>query len=966
MRRQKQNQRANRCWTALAVGLATGGVWAGQLTWTGRGDGKSWSDAANWNATPNWSEANDLDFSAVAGGATIHNDAATTFGAVTFGADKGKIVWTADKTKTVKPKAGTIKIPAGTTLDAQFAVGQWGWSADSWNLTISGDGTLWIAGTWTGGMSGGTFTLDGVTAVMKVGLTSDGAGDLALKNGAQVTVEKSFTIRRLTSESTSDKLTLDGGQGATLLQAKGTFAGSLAGPGTFALRGGETWTLSGDSPEFAGTFRLRETRLNVTGSLGPQAKIVNVETGTLVVSHDQTVAGVSGDAAVGGIEIAEGKTLTVTDGGAYGARLSGAGTFALDASGKTLTLSGGNTLTGTMRVKAGTLIAADTAGAALSGYPAGLVSRYTFDGDLTTDDVGANGLKVASGAPTSVADGLGGSRCVRFDGAAKMQTAANTFIKETTPFTISFWVRTTSTDTWSNGGWFLQLGNWTSDEEQEVVLGATTASGQATGSLMTLQGNWVVQSPWQNGAWRQYALTFDGKVLTLYTNGGNPVTKTKDWNLANKPLTFGNKVVADYDELLVFNRALSADEVKTLCETPFPAPTAEAAADPVPVAHWAFNDAENPGKDTSGNGSDLEVVNGTLSLTTDADDYGSAARFTKDGAYLKSSDTGLPAKFPSGGASFTVNVRLSGTGGGQGLDLFSMGNVTTAGRFFRISNGNNPRRLGYSWKGKTDKGEDKTSGDSEKQTSDGILANSYVTSTFVYDADAKTLTCYQDGYRVNSESNVTPDIDANGTVYIAYNPDKTSRFECKLDDVQVFAAALNAAQVRRLVQSLETGAVPGVVAASSVSVDAGATFRTPASASVAGLSGAGAVAVGAHGTLTVASASGFTGTVFGPGAFALVEGAVLNCTWDTPAIDMTGTLTLPTAATVSFAETAETIAADKRHSYVVARATSLAGATDLSGWTCKLNGTATDKVTFKIKGSTVLAKVRRGLAIVIR
>ncbi len=957
MKRLKLNQQVSRCWVALAAGLAMGGLEAGQLTWTGQGDGTSWSDAANWNATPNWSEANDLDFTAVAGGATIHNDATTTFGIVTFGADKGTIVWTADKT--VKPKSGTIKLPAGTTLNAQFAVGQWGWSADSWNLTVSGGGTLWIAATWTGGMSGGTFTLDGVTAVMKTGLTSDGAGELALKNGAQVTVEKSFTVCRLTSESVSDKLTLGGGLGATLLQAKGTFAGTLAGAGTFALRGGETWTLSGDSPDFTGTFSLRETRLNVTGSLGPQAKIVNVETGTLIVSHDQTVAGVSGDAAVGGIEIAEGKTLTVTDGGAYGARLSGAGTFALDASGKTLTLSGANTLTGTVRVKAGTLIAADTAGAALSGYPAGLVSRYSFDGDLTTDDLGANGLKVASGAPTSVADGLGGSRCVRFDGAAKMQTAANTFIKEKTPFTISFWVRTTSTDTWTNGGCFLRLGNWTSAEEQEVVLGATTASGQATGSLMTLQGNWVPQSPWQNGGWRQYALTFDGTVLTLYTNGENPVTKTKAWNLGNTPLTFGDKVVADYDELLVFNRALSADEVKALSENPFPAPTAEAATDPAPVAHWAFNDAENPGKDTSGNGYDLEVVGGTLSLTSDADDYGSAARFTKDGAYLKLSGTGLPAKFPSGGASFTVNVRMSGTGGGQGLDLFSMGDVTTAGKFFRIANGNNPRRLGSAWKSQT-------SGDSEKQTSDGILANSYVTSTFVYDADAKTLTCYQDGYKVNSESNVTPDIDANGTVYIAYNPAKTSRFVCKLDDVQVFAAALNAAQVRRLVQSLETGAVPGTVAASSVSVDAGATFYTPASASIGGLSGAGTVAVGAHGTLAAASASGFTGTVFGPGAFALAEGAVLNCTRDKPALDLTGTLTLPTAATVSFAETPETIAADTRHSYVVARATSLAGATDLSGWTCQLNGTATDKVTFKIKGSTVLAKVRRGLAIVIR
>ena len=49
---------------------------------------------------------------------------------------------------------------------------------------------------------------------------------------------------------------------------------------------------------------------------------------------------------------------------------------------------------------------------------------------------------------------------------------------------------------------------------------------------------------------------------------------------------------------------------------------------------------------------------------------------------------------------------------------------------------------------------------------------------------------------------------------------------------------------------------------------------------------------------------------------------------------MTGPLTLPTVATVCFAESEETLLADTRRSYiVVARATSLAGATDLSGWT---------------------------------
>ncbi len=956
MKRLKMKQQMSRCWIALVARMAAGGLWAETLVWTGGGDGSSWSDAANWNVTPNWSEANDFDFTALAGGTTIHNDATTRFGAVTFGADRGTVAWTSDKTAV--PASGTIEIPAGTTVDARFKVGNyWGW--DGWRVTVTGRGTLWLNDVWTGDYGGGVLTLDGVVAALKAGLKANGGGELALRNGARATAEKSFTTCRLTSESAADRLALDSCVTATVKRAAGTFAGALAGAGAFTLRGGETWTLSGDSPDFTGTLRLRETRVNVTGALGPQAKIVNEETGTLVVARDQTVADVSGNAAAGGIEIADGKTLTVTDGGAYGARLSGAGTLALDAPGKALTLSGANALTGTVRVKSGTLVAADTAGTALSGYPAGLVSRYSFDSDLTTDELGANDLKVSAGAPVAVADGLGGSRAVRFDGASRMQTTAKTFIKERTPFTISFWVRTDKTDTWTNRGNFLHLGNWTETTENVVIMGATFADGYALGSLLTLQGGWVWQSPWQNGVWRQYALTFDGSVLTLYANGEPVGTRTRDWNLGNTAIFIGTKVVADYDELLVFNRALSDDEVKALHDEPFPAPTAESAAHPAPVARWAFNDAENPGKDTSGNGYDLESVGGTLSLTSDADDYGHAARFTKDGAYLKWNGAGLPANFPSGSASFTVNVRLSGTGGDQGLDLFSMGDVTTAGKFFRIGNGSYPRRLGSAWK-------DKTSGDPEKQTSDGILANSYVTSTFVYEANTQTLTCYQDGVQVSRESNVTPDIDANGTVYVAYNPAKASHFECKLDDVQVFAEALDAAQVRRLVQSLETGAVPGVLDGSTVVVEAGAALRLQAPTSVAGIAGAGEVFASVSGAIRAASASGFTGTVFGPGALALAEHAVLSCTRETPAIDMTGTLTLPTTATVCFAETEETLLADTRHSYVVARATSLAGTTDLSGWTCRLNGTATDKVTFKIKGNTVLAKVRRGLLFLIK
>lgn len=193
----------------LAGGLLVGSAWAAnpQLVWTGLGDGKSWRDAANWNAAPNWSEANDLDFTALTDGATIHNDAATTFGAVTFGADRGTVTWTSDRI--AAPTDGKITIPTGTTLDAQFRVGGWvDWVG--WALTVSGGGTLKIDAQWSGTYVGGILTLDGVAARMITGMSANGAGEIRLKGGAKLTAEANFDVYALKSESEADVFDLGG------------------------------------------------------------------------------------------------------------------------------------------------------------------------------------------------------------------------------------------------------------------------------------------------------------------------------------------------------------------------------------------------------------------------------------------------------------------------------------------------------------------------------------------------------------------------------------------------------------------------------------------------------------------------------------------------------------------------------------------------------------------------------------
>lgn len=939
------------------VALVAGSAFAAnpQLVWTGSGDGATWSDVANWNATPDWSVANDLDFTAVAGGTTLENDATTTFGTLTFGANKGTVTITS--TKTALPAAAALVIPTGTTLDAKFKVGSaWDWTP--WRVTATGAGTLWISALWEGGYGSGSLTLDGVTAVMKEGLRANAGCDVVLRNHATLMAESDFNVGTIISESADVVVDLNGKKG--LLKAvQGTFSGVLKGGGTLTVQGGGSWTLSGQSPDFSGTLAVKTARVQVTGALGPNAKIESVDTGVASVG-DVTVAKLSGSAAQGGISIEEGRMLTVTSGGNYGARLMGAGGVTFDGGDETLTLSGANAYAGATVVQSGTLVISDVN--RLSGYPEGLVSRYSFDGELTADDLGANNLAVTAGTPTQEANGLGGSRCVRFDGASRMATVANSFIKGKTPFTVAFWVRTTSTDTWTAGGRFLQVGTWVSGDVNEVSLGATTANNYALGALMTLCGNWWFQGNWQNGNWRHYALTFDGNTVRAYANGttegSNNDTKTKNWDIAQAAIKLGDKVVADYDEMLVFSRALTADEVRGLYANPFPQPTAGDVLNVAPVAHWAFDDADNPGKDTSGNGIDLAVVGRNLALVENAEVNGKAAKLTSHGAYLTRTETGLPTNFPTGDSAFTVNVRVAGSGNAQDVTLFSMGDVTTANQSFRVDNGNYPRQMGYSVTG--------ISGNATLM--DGFLGNTFVDYTFVFDSTAKTMTCYRDGVMTLAPRTVSPTIAANGTINIAYNPAKNSHFEGTLDDVQVFNSALTPGQVRHLVQSTcARGASAVLPVESPVSVASDATLRIamPGVTTAASLSGAGIVSLLTNSLFQVSSVTNFTGSILDPGELALSEGGVLKCSMDAPAINMTGTLRLPSVATVCFAESAQEIAPV----CLVARATQLTGATDLSGWTCQMDGkepAGNIPATFLIKGGDVYVKVRRGFVFMIK
>jgi len=83
---------------------------------------------------------------------------------------------------------------------------------------------------------------------------------------------------------------------------------------------------------------------------------------------------------------------------------------------------------------------------------------------------------------------------------------------------------------------------------------------------------------WNIGVWNQICLTYDGANASLYSNGILLASDIKDWNLVRNYAFIGVQVgeFGDYpeywngivDEVMIFNRSLSADEIKSLYTPP--------------------------------------------------------------------------------------------------------------------------------------------------------------------------------------------------------------------------------------------------------------------------------------------------------------------------------------------------------------------------------------------------------------
>jgi hypothetical protein len=107
---------------------------------------------------------------------------------------------------------------------------------------------------------------------------------------------------------------------------------------------------------------------------------------------------------------------------------------------------------------------------------------------------------------------------------------------------------------------------------------------------------WSAVSPVLSNNWNHLAMTYDGRELKVYCNG-----TLHGSALANRPRTPGNGLLrigkrADgygvslhglLDELRIYSRALSAEELRNCYQQPRPA---DMKTDPTLVAYWPFDD----------------------------------------------------------------------------------------------------------------------------------------------------------------------------------------------------------------------------------------------------------------------------------------------------------------------------------------------------------------------------------------
>ena len=293
--------------------------------------------------------------------------------------------------------------------------------------------------------------------------------------------------------------------------------------------------------------------------------------------------------------------------------------------------------------------------------PTGLVAAYSFDegtGTSVSDASGKGHTGAISGA-TWVTTGKFGN-ALNFNGSSNLVTVADANdLDLTTTMTLEAWVNPNVLSNWRtvilkerpSGLSYALYAHDTARPSAYINTGGSDVSADGSASLPV-------------NTWSHVAATYDGVILRLYVNGSQVGSRSVTGTMvaSTSPLRFGgNTVWGEYfsgliDEVRIYNRALSADEIQADSNTPVGSPPPTDTTSPTVAMTAPANGATVSGT--------------TVAVSANASDNVAVAsvQFLLDGVALGLPDTVAPYSFTwdstgTTNGAHTLNARASDAAG---------------------------------------------------------------------------------------------------------------------------------------------------------------------------------------------------------------------------------------------------------------------------------------------------------------
>lgn len=200
----------------------------------------------------------------------------------------------------------------------------------------------------------------------------------------------------------------------------------------------------------------------------------------------------------------------------------------------------------------------------------GLIAAYGFEetsGSTATDAVAANRSAGTITTATRVTGRIG--KGLSFNGTDSLVAISNTTaVALSSNMTLEAWVNPATTDnTWMP----VIFKPYNSSQISYVVQGRTPQNGVPCVYVSPSANNVLASTALPTNTWSHLAATYDGATIRLYTNGVLAASQAQTGVIPNssEPLTIGGNALfqaywkGSVDEVRVYNRALSASEIKS-------------------------------------------------------------------------------------------------------------------------------------------------------------------------------------------------------------------------------------------------------------------------------------------------------------------------------------------------------------------------------------------------------------------